>query len=82
MTLTVYTNDFDEKDSISDGFSGDVFIEDKTSGKHFRKNLSSALKYVADNNIHLDEILFCYRDGEEQKFLRIHTDVNTQCPIV
>lgn len=68
MTLTIYTNDYDTEDSISNGFSGDVFIEDGNSGKHFQKDLSNALKYLVQHNVEINEILFCYRDGNDQMF--------------
>ena len=68
MTLTIYSDDFDENDSISDGFCGDVFVEDHSGGKRFRKNLSGAMKWIVENNIKINEIVFNYRDENTQMF--------------
>jgi hypothetical protein len=68
MTLTIYTNDYDTEDSISNGFSGDVFIENGTTGIWFKKDLSGALKHIVKNNIEISEIMFCYRDSNDQMF--------------
>lgn len=76
MTLSIYTEDFDEEDSVSDGFSGMVFVENKTCGKDFKKdslseNITDALKYVLENGVSIDEIVLNYRDGNEQKFKKM-----------
>ena len=68
MTLTIYTDDYDEKDSISDGMSGQVFLEvdenNKTEirGIAFGRLMSDALTHVVNTNTKIDTIMFCYRD--------------------
>ena len=73
MTLTIYTDDFDKRDSISGGFSGNVFLEGKE--RFFRgdlsRNLTEALKRILDEGgEEIDEIVFCFRVGEGQFFRR------------
>ena len=75
MTLNIYTEDFDESDSISDGFCGDVFVDGGSDGMSFRdgslsENLTSALEKISGNVPGIDGILFCYRSGGEQRFVR------------
>jgi hypothetical protein len=72
MTLTIYTDDYDIGDSISDGFSGDVFIENGNTGVMFKKDLSKALKHIVDNKIEIDEIMFCYRDLNDHMFKKFN----------
>ena len=75
MTLTIYTEDYDEKDEISDGFCGDVLLdgaEKRFYAGTMSENLSEALKCSLDERINIDEIVFCYRDGNEQKFMRFN----------
>ena len=67
MTLTIYSDDYDERESVSDGMSGKVFLDpgkdDKEKiGTDFGKLLSDALMYVVNENVKIDEIVFCYRD--------------------
>lgn len=68
MTLTIYTDDYDDQDSISDGMSGQVFLDvdenDKSEirGTAFGKIMSDALMYVVNTNTKIDTIMFCYRD--------------------
>lgn len=67
MTLTIYTDDYDEQDSISDGMSGRVFLdtdenETEIRGIDFGKKLSDALMHVVNTNTKIDTIMFCYRD--------------------
>ena len=73
MTLTIYTEDFDEKDAISDGLCGDVFI-DGAEKRFYRgtlsQNLSDALKCSLEENIDINEIVICYRSKNEQRFRR------------
>lgn len=63
--LTIYSDDFDEKDEISEGFSGRVFLDPGTgenvSGVAFG-NISEAMKYLVETKIEVDEIMFCYLD--------------------
>lgn len=67
MTLTIYSDDYDEVDSVSDGMSGRVFLDpgkdDKEEiGTDFGKLMSDALMYVVNSNVKVDEIVFLYRD--------------------
>jgi len=66
MTLTIYSDDYDEKDSISDGMSGKIFLDpgknDNGIGTDFGKLLSDALMHVVNENVKIDEIVFCYKD--------------------
>ena len=68
MTLTIYTADYDDQDSISDGMSGHVFLDvdenDKSEicGTAFGKLMSDALMHVVNTNTKIDTIMFCYRD--------------------
>lgn len=80
MTLTVYTDDFDDEDSVSKGFSGKVFVEGKSHGKSF-DSLSHSLKHIVENNIEIDEICFNYRDGKYQMYKRfdVNTNIAPQC---
>lgn len=71
MTLTIHTQDFDH----GKGLSGKVYLDPKSKeenslGEDFGKDLSKALLKIAEGRYSLDEILFLYRDGEEQKFIR------------
>lgn len=72
LTLTIYTDDFDTKDGISNGFSGNVFLEGRKrfSDGGVSRNLGDALKEIRDlgPSDPVDEILFCYRDGDAQWF--------------
>ena len=75
MTLTIYSEDFDRKDSVSDGLSGRIFLdpngrEKEGRGIPFGRNLSEALGRISRENIPVEEILFCYVDGEDQVFRR------------
>jgi hypothetical protein len=66
MTLTIYSDDYDEVDSVSDGMSGKIFLDpgknDNGIGTDFGKFLSDALMYVVNENVNIDEIVFCYKD--------------------
>ena len=68
MTLTIYTDDYDEQDSISNGMSGKVFLDDDENdkseirGTSFGHLMSDALMYIVNTNTKIDTIMFCYRD--------------------
>ena len=75
MTLTIYSEDFDQEDSVSDGLSGRIFLDPNCGEKEgrgipFGRDLSEALKRISRENIPVEEILFCYVDGEDQVFRR------------
>ena len=73
MTLTVYSEDFEKGENISNGgFSGCVFLDGKNGGTSFSRNLSDALTYICNNKIEINEICFNYRNGDEQMFKRFN----------
>ena len=67
MTLTIYSDDYDEMDSASDGMSGKILLDpgkydEEKIGTDFGKLMSDALMHIVNKNVKIDEILFCYRD--------------------
>ena len=76
MTLTIYSEDYDERDAVSDGMSGAVFLDPcggEGDGIHFGKRLSDAMTYIANNRVKVDDVVFCYRDGKcGQMFMRFN----------
>lgn len=68
MTLTIYSNDYDEnQDVVNKGMSGKIFLENKFLGHEF-KDIDSVLKYIIDNDIEIDEMVYCYQKNNEQQF--------------
>ena len=76
MTLTIYSNDFDDPQGGNRGFSGNVFVENGTEGISFsdnpETNLSRALRKISEGGIKIDEVVFNYRGGDgDQMFLKL-----------
>jgi len=71
--LTIYSDDFDEKDEVSGGFSGKVFLDPGTGenvpGVAFG-GVSEAMKHLCESDVEVDEIVFCYRDEERGQMFR------------
>ena len=77
MTLTIYTDDFETENLPNGGFDGHVLAEGKKvfSEGDLSRNLTDALKWLRDEDSgKVDEIVFCFRDGEEQWFRKFVVD--------
>lgn len=64
-TLTIYAKDFEVDDQH--GFNGMCFLEKMQVAFN---SLQEALCYVALNKVVLKDILYCYRVGDDQMFVR------------
>jgi hypothetical protein len=80
MTLTIYSDDYDESDSVSDGMSGRIFLDpgkdDAERGTAFGKLLSDAMMHIVNSDVKIDEIVICYKDrksGQMFKRFKINT---------
>lgn len=62
-TLTIYSNNFDEKDGIANnGMSGKAFLDvDNLTGVPF-DNMDTALDYITTNNVEIHRVEFNYVD--------------------
>ena len=77
LTLTIYTDDFETENLPNGGFDGHVLAEGKKvfSKGDLSRNLTDALKWLRDEDSgKVDEIVFCFRDGEEQWFRKFVVD--------
>lgn len=80
MTLTIYTDDYDEFDGLSKGMSGHVFLDPNgpsETGAAWRR-LSEAMTDTADRRI--DEICICYRDRKQGQMFRKFAVNNEKLP--
>lgn len=68
ITLTVYSNNYDSYSYVvGRGMSGKVFLENGKKGIEFT-SVEKALDYIAQTNIQLDEIVYCYQVNGVQMF--------------
>lgn len=85
MTLTIYADDFETESLPNGGLGGRVFVEDGSNGVPFSRSISSALGWIVENGVRIDEILFCYRKGDEQMFRRFSVSglesINNDSPV-
>lgn len=68
MTLTIYSNNFDDYSYVvNHGMNGKVFLEADGQGKEF-KNAAQALEYVVLNGLSLDKMTLCWQRNGQQFF--------------
>ena len=70
MTLTIYTDDYDESDGLSKGMSGHAFLDPNSPSEIGAAwgSVSDAMADTADRRI--DEICICYRDRKQGQMFR------------
>lgn len=72
IQIEAYSLDFDKNDYNS-GMSGKVFVNQYSKGEcdgYECKSIAEAFMKLGPEKVAEAELLYCYRDGEEQRFVR------------